>query len=200
MNIHLIGDSHVLSYKDSNYSNILVHHLGAVTAYKLFTKDYELDKTYKCVNEDNDRIVFLFGSIDCRIHIYNQCMKQQRKVTDLIKDTIHNYSKVLFNAITHGYCIGVHGVIPERQENIFKKEYYLDDLERAYIYMEFNIRLRNFCETIGIPFFDLYASNPDNIFDKNLLINKDYTTDGVHIDINKYPTLANHFMDWIRTW
>ena len=90
MSIHTIGDSHSFN----GWTGVIPHHLGAVLCYSVGKEKLNRCDIRNFNIKDEDTIVFCFGEIDCRCHIY-------KHITDTItyQDIINNIVDNYFEAI-----------------------------------------------------------------------------------------------------
>ena len=116
--IHVIGDSHSWAFK--RHRSFIIHNIGPATAYNLVNQNSTIQSNKKLfqiidrIDTKNDMVVLVFGEIDCRVHFYNQYMKNNGKVSlDKLMDmTIANYGKVLCQLKERGVNFIVYGVLP----------------------------------------------------------------------------------------
>jgi hypothetical protein len=182
--IHVIGDSHVIPFRGS--MPFLAHHLGAATAYNLIKKDSSTrsnEKLFQIIGKlgKKDKVVLLFGEIDCRIHIYYQHKKSNGKhsVGELIDRTISNYGEVMAQLKQRGVNFCVHSISPATEVgNEYKYPFYGTPEIRSQINRMFNEKLKLFCDRNGYPFIDIY----DRVADKNGLMLREYAGDEIHLN------------------
>lgn len=159
--IHVIGDSHSLSFQD--YC-LKVHYLGPVTAYNLVNGDSSSGgrtKLFQIINllKNGDCILLVFGEIDARIHIYNQYMKQNRKVSieKIVDKVIANYSKVIKEILDKGVDVYVYNLVPPGpQDNFYNYPYYANWQTRLKITKLMNKKLNQMCKNLKIGFIDIF--------------------------------------------
>ena len=183
--VYVVGDSHTTVFK--NKKMFIVHHIGPATMFNLNKKDSSTksnEKLFHVVNKINpkkDVLMLVFGEIDCRIHIYNQYQKQNKKFTiaELIDKTILNYGNVLEKIKSMGIKFYVYGIpATGSEENSYKYPFYGTPQIRSEICKEFNSRLKNFCVKNNYAFIDIYPK----ISDKNGFLLKEFATDEVHLN------------------
>lgn len=183
--IHVIGDSHVHAFEGNRL--FYVHHIGMPTAYNLKNKDSTTNsnkKLFAIINKLNtklDRVIMVFGEIDCRIHIYNQYKKSNKKVTlsKLIERTISSYGEVLDQLACKGVTFFVCSVPPAaKQKNVYKYPHSAPPKIRSRINKEFNEKLKKFCRNRGYGYIDIYQK----VHDKNGFILKKYSVDEIHLN------------------
>ncbi len=182
--IHTIGDSH------SNFSGLSIqHHLGPVLCYS-----FGRDKLNRCDIRyfnlvDGDSIVFCFGEIDCRCHIYKH-VTTDVSYQSIIDNIVGNY----FDAIKANLDVlqvklnkvCVYNVVPpvERRNTLENPEYpYLGtDEERKEYVLYFNKKLGEKCMEYGYLFMDVYAK----YVDENGYLSKELSDGNVHIGNHVY--------------
>ena len=192
MSIHTVGDSH--SYY--GWSGIIHHHLGPVLCYS-----FGKDKLNKCDIrnfdiKDGDTVIFCFGEIDCRCHIYKH-ITDTITYQDIINDIVIDY----FEAIDLNISISpiklkticVYNVVPPVQKYITVENssfpYLGSDEERKQYVLYFNEKLKEKCIEKNYLFFDIY----DNYTDENGFLRKDLSDNNVHIGNGLY--ISNFIRD-----
>ncbi len=188
--IHLIGDSHTWSYY--YHHPFLVHHLGAATAYNLgnpnsSTNSYqELMNLLPKINKSKDLLLFELGEIDCRVHIYNQYCKgnKKQKISTIIALTVEKYLAVLDKLISQGYKVSVLSPTPTGTEkNIYHKPFFADFKLRAEITRDFHQKLKLEAKKRNIPYINLF----EKVVSKDGGIKKVYRADEVHLNSKVVP-------------
>jgi hypothetical protein len=182
--IHVVGDSHVVPFWGS--MPFLAHHLGAATAYNLNKKNSTTksnEQLFKVSNKlgKKDIVMLSFGEIDCRIHIYYEHKKSNDKysIGDLIDRTIANYGEVMVQLKERGVNFCVYCVSPATAVgNEYKYPFYGTPEIRSQINRMFNEKLREFCESNGYKFIDIY----DKVTGKDGLMLKEYASDDIHLN------------------
>ena len=183
--IHVIGDSHVFIFR--NKKAFVPHHVGPATMYNLNKEDsstksnLKLFKAITKINKSRDIVMLVFGEIDCRIHIYYQFEKQNKKFTipELISRTIVNYSQVLekLRAMDVRFC--VYGIpATGTQANHYGYAFYGTPQIRNYICKEFNRQLKEFCEKNRYAYIDIYP----RVSDENGFVRSEFSADQVHLN------------------
>lgn len=186
--IHIIGDSHVLAFQ---HPILKVHYLGAVTAYNLVNENSSSkgrEKLFKVINslKKTDAVLLVFGEIDVRIHIYNQYIKNKRKVPikKLIGNVIANYSQVIKEIKEKNFRVGVYNIVPPGpQANIYNYSYYAKWQVRLEITQLMNKQLRLFCKKNGVFFIDVFDKvvNSNDIFEESFR-KEEFIFDDVHLN------------------
>ena len=185
--IHVIGDSHTGSFvKDGRF---FVHHISHATAHNLCKKESSSNSNEKFwgiinkIDKKRDSVILVFGEIDSRIHIYYQYKKRGMKESmgHLIDKTIENYGVILGKLRELGVDFFVYGIPPAaKQENIYNREYYASEEERARINKKFDEKLKNYCKSKKYKYINIYSETCD----EKGFIKKMYALDGVHLNKN----------------
>ncbi len=183
--IYVIGDSHASVFK--NKKLFIARHIGSATMHNLNKKNSSTKSNEKLfeivgkINKKRDAAMFVFGEIDCRIHIYYQYEKQNKKFTieELIDKTISNYGEILKRVRFMGIKFCIYGIpATGLQDNYYRYPFYGAPKTRSSIYREFNKRLKNFCEKNNYPFIDIYPK----VSDDNGFMLKEFSADEVHLN------------------
>lgn len=122
--IHVLGDSHAspfsgLGTKEETYmipiypqphDNIdplfKAYRIGPATAYNLESKlSIILDILYKFVDKEQDELMLVFGEIDCRLHIIEQVIKQNKSKEEVINQVVNKYFDAILTVKNMGYKI-----------------------------------------------------------------------------------------------
>jgi len=188
--IHIIGDSHVWPYYLKH--PFIVHHLGGITAYNLGKKNsttnsyYKLQKELSAISKKNTLIVFVAGEIDCRLHIYNEYCKKNKRIPipTLVSQTISNYLKVVEEVVEKGFFVALLSITPAGTEkNLYKKKFFADFATRVKIFKLFNLKLKIESSKRKLLYLDLYSYivSPDGG------INPEFKLDEVHLNNKIVP-------------
>ncbi len=188
--IHVIGDSHVkpFIYK----CPFLVQHISQATAYNLvkehsFTRSAEFLQLFLSkINKRRDVVFLVFGEIDARVHIYLQYGKSGKAISldTLIDRTVERYGLAIQRIKQDGFAVCVHGIPPAAsKEFITALPFSGKPRERSEIFRKFNEKLRDFCNSVDVPYVDIQsiASN------ENGFIKKYYLADEVHCNSRIVP-------------
>ena len=187
MTLHTFGDSHALyAWKDCN--NVITNCLGPILCYS-----FGVDKLKRCDiskfnTKDGDTVIFSFGEIDCRCHVYRYI--SFNSYTKIIDGLISNYIdaiKVNLNTCKTSFKnICIYNIVPpfQKANTIENKQYpYLgSDEERKKYVLYFNSHIKKKCIENNWIFVDIY----DEYIDKNGFLNKNLSDGHVHINNNKY--------------
>jgi lysophospholipase L1-like esterase len=188
--IHTIGDSHAKPF--ICHSPFLVHHISQATAYNLakdgsFTRSREyLDLFLSRIDKKRDVVFLIFGEIDARIHIYLQHGKSGRTVSieTLIDRTVARYGQAIERIKSEGFAVCVHGIPPAAsKEFITALPYAGKPRERSEISRKFNVALRNYCRSTGVPYVDIQSIAAD----EDGFIRRRYLADEVHCNSRIVP-------------
>lgn len=185
MTPYIIGDSHTRTYNGRDrkkfFRGATAHNIlrdGGKSRKKLLDILDNIDK-------DEHRLIFLFGEIDCRVHLHHRGVEG-------IYNTVNNYVDAILMA-KEKMCVGVHCVIPtvEHQPDILISG---NTPERVMVTNTFNQMLSWKLNMNDVPFFTL----PDKYKESDGTLRKDYTSDGVHID-PELCDIKNEFLEWFNS-
>ncbi len=180
MLIHTIGDSH--SY--NGWHGIISHHLGPILCYSFGKEKLNRCDIRKMNIKDGDTIIFCFGEIDCRCHVYKHINNITTYQT-IINNIIDNYFDAIeLNIITSQIKlknICIYNVVPPIQKYNTSENpefpYLGSDDERKSYVLYFNELLKLKCIKYNYIFFDIYDKYTDN----NGFLRKDLSDGDVHI-------------------
>lgn len=184
--VHVIGDSHTGIFRRKK--PFIVHWLGPATAHNLknpssTTMSYKkLIGILKHLIAEGDRVLLLFGEVDCRIHIYNRFVVSggTRSLEEVVDDTVSRYGEVLDEIDKMGIDFHVGSVTPGGTEgNVFGVPNYPPPDMRPVINRVFNERLHDYCRKHGYSFIDVYSV----VVDEDGFIKTEYRSeDGTHLN------------------
>lgn len=183
--LHLIGDSHVWSY--TFHHPFVIHHLGAATAYNLSNPKSgtgslkKLQELLPKINRRRSMLIFEFGEIDCRLHIYNFYRQNQRRISleQIISKTISRYLSVIEETRSLGFRVAILSPTPTGvEENIYQKEFFANFKQRSLITSNFHEMLKREAQKMGIVYLDLYSI----VSAKDGGIKKKFRQDEVHLN------------------
>lgn len=188
--IHVIGDSHALLFQNELF---IIHHIGPATAYNLrshnsSTRSREKINTLllKLPQNKYNTVLFVFGDIDCRNHIYNISKKNNITLSLAIKNTINSYEcflKKVSDGYPHNRIILLNVLPPGEEKNIYNIQYYASRELQLKIIKEFNKQLRELCLKNNYIFLSVFNELLDNS-NKRL---KKYIFDSVHYNKKIVP-------------
>lgn len=188
--IHVIGDSHSLLFQHEIFQ---IHHVGPATAFKLSSHESTTQSAQKIeslLNKLSTRsksyLLFVFGEIDCRIHINKASKKENISLEQAISNTVDTYGKFLLE-IQEKFpqsVIMVLNVLPAGEEkNIYNVKHYPSRDLHLTIVKNFNKQLENFCKSTKIIFIHVF----DELIDKKEKRIKEYIFDPVHYNKRIVP-------------
>jgi len=203
MTIHTFGDSHSnFGFRDIN--NISIHWIGPILCYTFGVKKNDILNIRNFEVNENDSVIFCFGEIDCRAHIY-RFVNENNSYQNIIDNIIEKYFEAIILNI-EGYKnlkIIVYNIVPpSRIENMLTdieiQTYVLvknkNDIpwkgsnnERMQYHLYFNQKLQHYCHKNGFIFMDIY----DKYCDENGFLKKEFSDGNVHID---NPIFINEFL------
>lgn len=199
--ILVIGDSHVWPYYLKH--PFLVFHLGGCTAYNI-DNPHSSTRAWQKINNLLDRynpknkiLIFSFGEIDCRLHIYNQYLVGQKKVSiqALINKTVKKYLFALKQIRSCGYRVAILSPTPTGTENnIYRKKYFANFKNRSKITKEFHNTLSRVAKANDFYYLDIYSK----VSSSNGGIKKKYQQDCVHLNSLVVPLLQKELESIIK--
>ena len=185
MSIHTIGDSHSMY----GWSGIINHHLSACLCYSFGREKMNRCDIRNFNIKDGDTIIFCFGEIDCRCHIYKH-ITETTSYQDVINNIIDNYFEAIKLNLSSSQIklknICVYNVVPPVQKyNTSENPEYPflgTDEERLQYVLYFNKKLKEKCIENYYIFFDIY----DHYTDEYGFLRKDLSDGHVHISNGIY--------------
>ena len=183
MTIHTIGDSHA----HFGWSGVCCHWLGPMLCFSFGTKKGLCDiKKYNITNKDT--VIFCFGEIDCRCHIYKHVTKTL-SYKDIINEIVEKYFCAIVEIMNNSKAqIFIYNVVPpvEKCNTIQNPKYpYLGtDEERKKYVLYFNEQLKKKCLDYKYGFFNIY----DKYTDEYGFLNKKLSDGNVHIKNGTFIT------------
>lgn len=185
--IHVIGDSHSLLFQSPLFH---IHYIGPATAFNLksdTSSTKSKQKIYSILSSlpQNSIVLFVFGEIDCRIHIYDKSIKGKISISKSIQHTIASYDEFI-STVKKGFpslIFAVFNIVPPgEQNNIYHIKNYASYLQRLSITQEVNIFINDFCKKNDIVFIDIF----NRLIDQKKRIQK-YIFDDVHYNSKIVP-------------
>lgn len=170
--IRVIGDSHALMFED--VEGFGARSLRGRTAYRLHRHH---DKVIRALaGAEKQKVLFVFGEVDCRIHIYYKFMQQGDSVAMLVQRTCRAYTEYI-QELRGNWNIYALNVLPTgEQRNYYKYPFYASVARRRDITLEMNKSLRFFCKLRKIPFVDIYS----RLVDEDGYRRREYVKNSVH--------------------
>lgn len=178
MKIHTIGDSHCYCGWE-NISNVITHHLGPKLCHSFGNSELDISKFG--INK-NDVVIFCFGEIDCRCHVFKHITENKSykniidELTDKYLSSIKNCMKEINAKITSVFNV----VPPVNKFNTPENQdypYLGKDEERKSYVLYFNEKLKEKCKEYGYNFFDVY----NHYSDDDGFLRKEFSDGNVHI-------------------
>jgi len=194
LTIHTFGDSHALfPWKNIHIKDVVIkyNHLGPRLMYSIGRDGFDISG-YGV--QPGDVVIFCFGEIDCRRHIY----KYKEHYKQNIDNMVENYFKMIDKnkEVIPDSRICVYNIIPPVRKNdapvnpLFPHSG-TDEERKTYVaYM--NSKLREHCKNKDYIFFDIYNS----YVDKSGFLNKKLKDASVHIKNPVYiiKFITDHFL------
>lgn len=193
----VVGDSHTRVFRRTK--EYTVYHIGPATIFHLLSpisSNHSRDKFLKVLEKyrKGDKLLLVFGEIDCRIHIFHQYKKhgEQKALSYFIDASIERYGQVLSFLKERKIDPIVYNVVPAViQENIYNYPHYGSRPVRAAIIIEFNEKLRMLCDNNNVPFIDISSY----VADENGFIKPEFQSpDNAHLNDRVTPLLV----DWAK--
>ncbi len=193
--IYVFGDSHSLTFK--HYDLFHVTHVGPATAYKLQDENSTTQarkKIYHVLNQlSADKhylFLFIFGEIDCRIHINKVSNLTNTSLDTVIANTVERYGDFLKN-IQSSFpksTIMVLNVFPPGEEkNIYNTPYYPSRKLHLKIVRMFNSKLKKFCLENNFIFLSVF----EELITESSKRIREYIFDAVHYNKNIVQLVIN---------
>jgi lysophospholipase L1-like esterase len=188
--IHTIGDSHAKPFIFQ--WPFLVHHISQATAHNLikqksFTRSREyLELFLSKVRKEKDVVFLIFGEIDARVHIYLKYGESGKQVgiDELLDNTVARYGEAIIKIKNAGFQVCIHGIPPAASKDfITALPFAGKPAERSEISRKFNDKLRQFCQSIDVPYVDIQSIAAD----EKGFIKKYYLADEVHCNRRIVP-------------
>ena len=161
MTLHILGDSHAQTFQGAK--DVVVHWLGAVTAFNLWKKNLIIQEILKDIPK-TDRIFFCLGEIDMRIHIYKAMKETSIMPPGFYTDiTLYNYVRYV-RTLQFDHDVSIMAIPPQGyQDNYFGYEHYADrDLRNQFTVGSY-ITFYSLCEGSKIPFIDIWEEDWENL-------------------------------------
>jgi len=194
MTIHTFGDSHA-RFGFRNIPNICINELGARLCHTIGEKGLDILNIKNYNVKENDTVIFSFGEIDCRAHIYRFVNENKTyeeiidyiilKYFETIKKNINQYNNLLpiiYNIVPPSDVSLIHTVEEINSKILVKFKTDLpwkgsnEDRKKYHLY--FNKKLKEFCKENNYLFFDVY----DKYCDSNGFLKRELSDYNVHIN------------------
>ena len=208
--IYVVGDSHTAIFKNDPMFKVV--DIGGATAHNLIhekSTSNSHQKLCEVINsidknpsrftlEKNNLIMLTLGECDCRFHVYYQSKKRGESTIDLINETVYYYGLSLRWMLKQDVVpIFVLGIPPPGTYDRFDYDTpgkpYASPNELAYIYREFNRKMKDWCdEQVLVFYLDIYSKTVD----ENGFLKKEYAADAVHLNQKALPLIKKK-IEWI---
>jgi hypothetical protein len=147
----IVGDSHAAIFESTNYiKRVGPKMIGHRTAFKLADHDNEVRDALR---GSYNRILFVFGEIDCRFHIAQKANEFGIHILKQIEATASKYVKYVARLRSDGYNIAILSITPQSRDPFGSKISYE---ERVMITQSMNCSYERYCKYLKIPFFNIY--------------------------------------------
>lgn len=192
MTIRTFGDSHA-KYPWIYINNIVTNNLGPKLCYSIGRDGIDISSV-----EEGDTVIFCFGEIDCRCHIYKY-VSETVPYTEVIDRVVNSYIKSIIVAISKFKQIKtiIYNIVPMIEKEFMQEDprfgwnpeypHLGSNEERKSYAIYFNKKLKEKCKENNFIFFDIY----DKYIDSKGFLNKELSDGTVHI---KDPTYIIQFM------
>jgi hypothetical protein len=194
--IWVVGDSHSLLFKSPIFNT---QYIGPATAFRLGSSESTNNSREKIMNflkslnkKKNYKVLFVFGEIDCRIHINKTVIKTRNSENKIIYDTAGKYIEFIKELQLRfpNVEILVFNILPSgEQGNFYNIENYADRKKRMEITRRLNTALLNECKKEVIPFINVF----DSLVTKNDERVPEYIFDDVHYNSKIIPIILQNF-------
>ena len=182
--IYVFGDSHAAIFQHEIF---VVQGVGPATAYRLSSEKSSVQAKKKIEEyisrfpktKSKEYILFVFGEIDCRLHIYKAHKEKKISITRVVKNTVDAYGSFLldFRKQYPQFDILIFNVLPTgEQENIYNHRFFAVRETRIRITREMNRELESFCKKHQMVFINIFQK----LIDKKGNRLKRYMLDEVH--------------------
>ncbi|MBS1986342.1 SGNH/GDSL hydrolase family protein [Candidatus Dependentiae bacterium] len=204
--VHLFGDSHAMHCFTDHYRNeytflyqglslpLAVHYLGPKTMHGVATNGIVESGVKLGRNSlpqygvaEGEIAVFVFGEIDVRCHIGNQCDKRGVDVDVIIEELVIKYTDmILRNRALYQQCTCIVMEVMPPTDQAFNAQYpRCGSLEeRVAITRQLNACLKSVCAQRAIPFFEVH----------NLLANSNGVLIAELSDGNVHVNMAHNYL------
>jgi hypothetical protein len=199
--IYCLGDSHrdifVEFNKSLNKEVFAVGNIEHTLAYNLYNKMHNgwnlIGNCLKRINEQNPKILMVFGEIDCRCHIVKQAKLQNISIEESTKKVVDNYITGIKRLLDIHYNVSIWGPVASANYDSVLHVHNLypwvgTDQERNLATKIFNEYCESCCKKLGIGFFSIFKNLVD---ENNKTIDVFYKPDRVHLNEFALPYIHN---------
>ena len=141
------------------------------------------------------RVMFCFGEIDCRYHIFNQAREQNREFEEIVDDCVQHYFDFIKEVKAKGYEVLVWAVIPSARDFGYYDPFYPrmgTCAERNELTRCFNGKLKNLLDSESIKMISIFNQLVD---DENVTRDQYYLADKVHLSQKMMPAAIKELRD-----
>ena len=189
LTIHTIGDSHAkIPWENVSVKNIIIKtnrlgprlmHTAGENPDLISLKPFNVKK--------KDIIIFCFGEIDCRCHVWKYRAKGYKKIINSLVEKYMTSIHVSTSEIPEKNVF-IHSIVPairreqHRHNEVAELPFLGSDQTRASYVLYMNESLKKSCKKNGFNFFDIYYK----YVDKEGYLNFDLSDGNVHIGNPKH--------------
>lgn len=191
--IHTFGDSHADKHHSHwgniNNANIITHHLGGRLMYTFGKQGLKLCNIKNFGVNENDIVIFCFGEIDCRTHVFKH-ITNENSYQEIITEIVINYFKAIHENVKQyeNLSVSVYNVIPPTRGFYCAPDHPYPFLgtneERKTYYTFMNEQIKNLCKKHNYFYFDIY----DACCDEEGFLKKEYSDGNVHLRNTEHST------------
>ncbi|HTY25047.1 MAG TPA: glycosyltransferase family 10 [Desulfomonilaceae bacterium] len=194
--IHCIGDSHVYVFSGTDAiggADVLpffkTYRLGPHTAYNVIKRRSIIEQIIVTSVKPGDRIMFVFGEIDCRAHLLKQSELQKKAVDVVVNDCVDRYFEIFKIAGQYGIPLLAWNAPASSREDVQCDAYstYGSCKQRNEVTELFNRHLKRRCEEHGVIFVSVF----DKLVDRDGLTNTAYYHDAIHLSQAVIPLILD---------
>lgn len=205
--VYCIGDSHVTLFSGNNKilpewpaghkDNVPLfstYFVGPRLAYNISTEKSigrrKIDSIISKIPK-NSYIMFVFGEIDCRVHLIREAKKQKRNINEVVCECVDRYFILIKDFAQKGYSPIVWCITPSTIFNLPNIELptFRNWKERNNVTRIFNKQLNKLAKKQKYPVISIY----NKLIDKNGRTNMNYFIDPIHLSTNALPLVLMEF-------
>ena len=196
--IFTFGDSHS-RFGFNDISNIRINELGARLCYTFGNLKLEILNIKNYDVKENDIVIFCFGEIDCRAHIY-KLVNENTSYEQIIDSITYNYFEavkknveqykniktIIYNVVPPSDVSLIHTKEEIQNKVLVKHKTELpwkgSNEERMKYHLYFNKKIKDLCIKNNYIFMDVY----DRYCDSNGFLKRELSDYNVHIKNSIY--------------